>query len=295
MPADGRPAPQARPVVHGEPQWLGSARREGAGDRADRLHRPQPPAVLDRAAGRCSRRAAARGHAAARRCTRARADRPARARPAADHGEARPDVAGGRRGITATGTVGRRGDANATTLPVDLYAGTVIVTAIPRSERCPSAPAAANGPHTDYDNVSEARFSETQGILGAFQVARKLPMCGYLTAKRHTPAGVRTVTVARAATTVTGVVPDTRSGGNDDVELIFGGIMAWIFVIGLIAAIMRVGSWLLNDTPAGPATCSSHASPRRFSPSPPSNRVLRGGWLLRGDDRLRGRVGIPAA
>ena len=32
--------------------------------------------------------------------------------------------------------------------------------------------------------------------------------------------------------------------------------MAWIFVIGLIAALVRVGGWLLDDTPAAPATRS---------------------------------------
>jgi hypothetical protein len=171
--------------------------------------------------------------------------------------------------ITATGTVGRRGDADATTLPIDLYAGTVIVTAIARSERCTSGPpAAANGPHSDYDNVYEARFSETLGILDAFQVARKLRMCGYLTAKRRTPAGVRTVTVARAATTVTGAAPDKSSGGNDDIELILGGILAWIIVIGLIAAIVALCGWLFSDTPPAPAARPKGRSGSPDSPSP---------------------------
>ena len=173
--------------------------------------------------------------------------------------------------ITATGTVGRRGDADATTLPVDLHAGTVIVTAIPRSQRCPKgAPASANGPHTDYDNVFEPHYAETLAIADAFDVARKLRFCGYLTAKRRTRSGLRTITVARAATTLTGAARDESSGGDDDLDLILGGIMAWIFVIGLIAAIVRVGGWLLDDTPAAPATRRSAGSqpPRRPSLEP---------------------------
>ena len=101
-------------------------------------------------------------------------------------------------------------------------------------------------------------------------------MCGYLTAKRRTAAGVRTVTVARATATVTGAAADTRSGGNDEVELILGGIMAWIFVIGLIAAIMRIGSWLLDDTPVAPATRrATRSSPQRSSSAspPPASRI----------------------
>jgi hypothetical protein len=157
--------------------------------------------------------------------------------------------------VTAAGTVGRRGDADATTLAVDLYAGTVIVSAIPRGRRCPSSPpAAANGPHTDYDNVYEAHYHETLGILDAFHVARKLRICGYLTAKRRTAAGVRTETVARAVTTVAGTAPEKSSGGGDDLELILGGIMAWVLVIGLVAGLMRFGGWLLDDTPVAPVT-----------------------------------------
>jgi hypothetical protein len=153
--------------------------------------------------------------------------------------------------VTASGRVGRRGDADATTLAIDLHAGTVIVTALPRSQRCPKrSPGSVNGPHRDYDNVYEARYSETLAIADAFDVGRKLRLCGYLTAKRHTSAGVRTVTVARASTTITGAARDDSSGGNDDLQLIFGGIMAWVFVIGFIAALVALGGWLLDDTPA---------------------------------------------
>lgn len=156
--------------------------------------------------------------------------------------------------VTATGTVGRRGDADATTLPIDMHAGTVIVTALPRTRRCPRSAPSADASHTDYDNVYAASYSETLAISDAFDVARELRLCAYLTAKRLTPAGVRTVTVARATATVTGANREDASAGNDDVGLIFGGILAWILVIGFIAAIGACCRWLFGGSRPAPAS-----------------------------------------
>ena len=91
--------------------------------------------------------------------------------------------------VTATGTVGVRGDADATTLPVDLYAGRVLLTARPRTRHCPRSAPRADAPYSDFDDVNEARYTETLAIASAFEVARKLRLCGYQTARRRTRRG----------------------------------------------------------------------------------------------------------
>jgi hypothetical protein len=166
--------------------------------------------------------------------------------------------------VVVTGTVGR----SANTAPIDVYTGVVSVMALPRPRRCPrNAPRYM--PYSDAITVQQPRFSWELAIHDAFLVGRKLRLCGYLAATRGTASGPRTITVARDSTPVTVAVPD-GSPGDTDVGVILGGIMAWIFVIGLIAAVMRVGSWLLDDTPSAPATRRKARStpPRSSSPSP---------------------------
>lgn len=114
----------------------------------------------------------------------------------------------------------------------------------------PARPTRVHG-YSEAITVTEPRFTAHLAIHDAYLAGRKLRLCGYLTAQRRTAGGRRTIAVARDSTTVTVAVPHNGSG-SDDVELILGGIMAWIFVIALIAALMRLGSWLLDDTPAAP-------------------------------------------
>jgi len=151
--------------------------------------------------------------------------------------------------VTVTGTVGRSGAADANSSPTDVYAGVVSVMAQPRDWQCPRDQPGYMG-YSDSVTVTERRFTAELEIRDAYLAARKLRLCGYLTAQRRTASGLRTITVARDNTTVTVAVPPNTSG-SDDPELL-GGIMAWIFVIGLVVALMRLGSWLLDDTPAAP-------------------------------------------
>jgi hypothetical protein len=174
--------------------------------------------------------------------------------------------------VTATGTVGVRGDADAATLPVDLYAGRVLLIARPRTRDCPRSAPRLDPPHGDFDDINEARYSETLAIASAFEVSRKLRLCGYLTAKRHTPSGVRTVTVARASTTLTGPVEEQESSGEaDKLARVLGGVMAVVFVVGLMVALTRLVIWWIHDTPAARAARRA-ATLRRLrlrSPAPP--------------------------
>jgi hypothetical protein len=168
--------------------------------------------------------------------------------------------------VTATGTLGRRGDVDATTLTIDLHVGNVVVAARPRSRRCPTRAPRAGAAHTSSGGVYEARYSETFIIVNAFEVSRTLRFCGYLTAQRRTPSGVRTLTVARATTTASGSV--TADSSDDDLGLVFGGILAWIFVAGLIAAIGATIRWLL--TSSRPATASRPPVTSRPPPGGPA-------------------------
>ena len=110
---------------------------------------------------------------------------------------------------TVTGTVAR--PAEDTTLPLVMYTARVLLTALPRTRHCPRSAPRPDPPHsTDY-YVYETHFSQVLAITDASEVARELRLCGYLTARRRTPSGVRTVTVARASTTVTGPVEQNSS------------------------------------------------------------------------------------
>lgn len=160
--------------------------------------------------------------------------------------------------VTVTGTVGRSGGADANSAPTDVYAGVVTVMALLPDRRCRRDPP-GYFLYGDAITVTERRFSGELAINDAYLAGRKLRLCGYLTAQRRTASVLRTITVARDSTTVTVAVPDNDSGG-DEVELILGGIMAWIFVIGFVAALMRLGSWLLDDTPSASATTLKHAA-----------------------------------
>jgi hypothetical protein len=174
--------------------------------------------------------------------------------------------------VTATGTVGVRGDADATTLPVDLYAGRVLLTARPRTRHCPRSAPRPDAPYSDFDDVNEARYTETLAIASAFEVARKLRLCGYLTARRRTPSGIRTVTVARASTTLTGPVGEQESSGEaDKLARVLGGVMAVVFVVGLMVALIRLVIWWIHDTPAARAArrATTLRRLRLRSPAPP--------------------------
>ena len=92
------PVAPAKRVVLGERQRLGSARRQVVRDHADRLQPRQSLSAADLAAARCLGYAVVVCRSAAGRCTHARVDWPIGARPAADHGETRPNVAGVHRG-----------------------------------------------------------------------------------------------------------------------------------------------------------------------------------------------------
>ena len=173
---------------------------------------------------------------------------------------------------TATGTVARPADA--ATLPSDRYTARLLVTALPRTRHCPRSTPKADTPHTDTYNLDETRFTEVLDIPDATEVARHLRLCGYLTAKRHTPSGVRTVTVARASTTLTAPTPQNRS--EEPSWLV--RVMAWIITLvlfgWLIIGLIRLVKWWIHDTPAARKARRAATTRRlrrlgRSSPSPP--------------------------
>ena len=173
---------------------------------------------------------------------------------------------------TATGTVARPADA--TTLPSDRYTARLLVTALPRTRHCPRSTPKADTPHTDTYNLDEPRFTEVLDIPDATEVARHLRLCGYLTAKRHTTSGVRTVTVARASTTLTAPTPQNRS--EEPSWLV--RVMAWIITLvlfgWLIVGLIRLVKWWIHDTPAARRARRAATARRlrrlgRSSPSPP--------------------------
>ena len=150
---------------------------------------------------------------------------------------------------TATGTVAR--PAEDTTLPLVLYAGRVLLIALPRIRHCPRrAPRRDPAHSTDY-YFYETHFSQVLAIADASEVAHKLRLCGYLTARRHTLSGVRTVTVARASTTVTGPAP--QSSESDEPTLgrrILNQVVGWMMLIGITVGLIKLGKWWIRDTPA---------------------------------------------
>ena len=174
---------------------------------------------------------------------------------------------------TATGTVAR--PAEDTTLPLVPYAGRVLLIALPRSRHCPrSAPRRDPAHSTDY-YFYETHFSQVLAIPDASEVAHKLRLCGYLTARRRTPSGVRTVTVARASTTVTGPAP--QSSGSDEPTLgrrILNQVVGWMMLIGIAVGLIKLGKWWIRDTPAArkarrAATARWLRRLGRSSPAPP--------------------------
>ena len=179
---------------------------------------------------------------------------------------------------TATGTVARPADATA--LPGDGYTARLLVTALPRTRHCPRSTPRADTPHTDIYDLDESPFTEVLAIPDASEVARQLRLCGYLTAKRRTPSGVRTVTVARAATTLTAPAPQTSSEEPAQAYRVVGWIIAVTlfigFIVGLIVGLIRLVRWWIHDTPAARAARRA-ATLRRLrlrspapSPAPPA-------------------------
>ena len=146
---------------------------------------------------------------------------------------------------TATGTVARPADDTA--LPLVVYTARVLLTALPRTRHCPRSAPRPDPTHSTYFYVYETHFSQVLAIRDASEVANTLRLCGYLTARRRTPSGVRTVTVARASTTVTGPVEQNSSEEPPLVVRVIASIIAWMLVmVGLI----KLGKWWIHDTPA---------------------------------------------
>ena len=212
---------------------------------------------------------ARRRRAAARLRVRACAEHPVRGRPAADHRETRKVSLASGAVATATGTVARPADD--TTLPLDLYTARVLLTALPRTRHCPRSAPRPDPPHSTYFYVYETRFSQVLAIPDASEVAHKLRLCGYLTAKRRTPSGVRTVTVARASTTLTGPVEQNSSEEPPWVVRVLASIIAWMLVI---VGLIKLVRWWIHDTPAARAARRAATARRlrrlwRRSPAPP--------------------------
>lgn len=177
---------------------------------------------------------------------------------------------------TATGTVAR--PAEDTTLPLVVYTARVLLTALPLTRNCPHSAPRTDPPHsTDY-YVYKTYFSQVLAIADASEVAHKLRLCGYLTARRRTPSGVRTVTVARASTTVTGPLQHDSSEEPTWAYRVIGWIFAVALFFGLIIALVvgliRLGRWWTHDTPAARAARRAAAARRlrrlgRSSAAPP--------------------------
>ena len=171
---------------------------------------------------------------------------------------------------TAKGTIGRSADVTARSIYP--YVGRVILTALPRTRRCPRSAPSPDPPLSDSDNLREGRYTETLAIAGAFEAAGKLRLCSYLTAKRRTPSGVRTVTVARDSTTLTG--PDQKHSEADTPALgrrILNQVVGWMMLIGIVFGLIKLGKWWIHDTPAA-RKARRAATLRRLrlrSPAPP--------------------------
>ena len=165
--------------------------------------------------------------------------------------------------ITATGYIGRRGDADATTDAADEHVGKLIIAAQLGDGRCPTSPPVENASRTSSGDIYTARFSEHIVLDSAFDVSSTLRLCGYLTAQRRVPGDVRTRTVARATTTVSGSGRD-KDGQDGGGDVIFGGVLAWILVGLLIAAISAVIRWIANKSR------TTTVAPRTRPPTTPS-------------------------
>jgi pyruvate/2-oxoglutarate dehydrogenase complex dihydrolipoamide acyltransferase (E2) component len=169
---------------------------------------------------------------------------------------------------TVTGIVAR--PAEDTTLPLELYTARVLLTALPRTRHCPRSAPRPDPPHSTHHYFYEMHFRQVLAIADASEVAHKLRQCGYLTAKRRTPSGVRTVTVARASTTVSGA--GQRNSTDEPslaVRIITLTLFGWLLV-GLI----RLVKWWIHDTPAARKARRAATARRllrlgRSSPTPP--------------------------
>ena len=153
---------------------------------------------------------------------------------------------------TVTGTAAP--PAEDTTLPLVVYTARVLLTTLPRTRRCPGSAPKPDAPHSTSFYVYKTYFSQMLIIPPASDVAHGLRLCGYLTARRRTPSGIRTVTVARASTTVTGHVEQNSS---DEPAWAYR-VVAWIIavalfiglIVGLIVGLIRLVIWWIHDTPA---------------------------------------------
>jgi hypothetical protein len=146
---------------------------------------------------------------------------------------------------TATGTVAR--PAEDTSRPLVLYTARVLLTALPRTRHCPRSAPRPDPTHSTYFYVYETHFSHVLAIPDASDVAHKLRLCGYLTARRRTPSGIRTVTVARASTTVTGPVEQNSSEEPPLAVRVIASVIGWMLVI---VGLIKLGKWWIHDTPA---------------------------------------------
>jgi hypothetical protein len=149
---------------------------------------------------------------------------------------------------TVTGTIAR--PAEDTALPLVVYTGRVLLSALPRTRRCARSAPRPDPPRSTYFYVYETHFSQVLAIPDASEVAHKLRLCGYLTARRRTPFGVRTVTVARASTTVTGPVEQKSSEEPPLGVRVVASIIAWALVI---VGLIKLVRWWIHDTPAARA------------------------------------------
>jgi hypothetical protein len=173
---------------------------------------------------------------------------------------------------TATGTVARPADAS--TLPSNRSTARLLVTALPRTRHCPRSTPRADTPHTDIYDLHETRFTEVLAVPDASEVARRLRLCGYLTANRRTPSGVRTVTVARDSTTLTAPTPQNRSEEPSPLERFYAWIITLTLFGWLIVGLIRLVRRWIHDTPAArkarrAATLRRLRRLGRSSPSPP--------------------------
>ena len=131
-----------------------------------------------------------------------------------------------------------------------MYTARVLLTALPRTRRCARRAPRPDPTHNTYFYVYETHFSQVLAIPDASEVAHNLRLCGYLTAKRPTASGVRTVTVARASTTVTGPVEQKSSEETPLGVRVLASIIAWaLIIVGLI----KLVRWWIHDTPAARA------------------------------------------
>lgn len=178
--------------------------------------------------------------------------------------------------LTAAGYVGRDGDPTFADPDVQ-HVGTVLVTAVRPSARCPDRPPDPHAPRSGMHAVDAAHFSVDVTIVGAFELARRPRLCAYLTARRRAVSGVGTRVVARAQTRLAAAIDDPASGGSDHSGGLIGGILAWLFAGLLVAAVAAIVRFTRPRRPAsrttqarsgpGPAPDSAPAEPHETDTS----------------------------